>query len=295
MDIQDLELIKAVDEEGSISRACQRLNISQPTLSKKLARLEQVLGVQLFERYSKGLVATATARYILRKATPLREQINEIERHIELINQLNVGELRLGVGPIIEQLMLPDVLKAFAESTGDVRMSIVTESEETLLRMLCGSELDVVVGPFQAQDQNSEQILALPMIEDDIIAVVRPEHSLLKRKSYRLTDLVEYSWVAPKAQGTVQQPNDHPVFSKMKISSDNYSVLKQLAKNTDVICAGPSAVFRRELADKSLVEVPVSLAVTWASALLVRPETYATPLGKHLVSLFSSVRDGYAK
>ncbi|MEO0437416.1 MAG: LysR family transcriptional regulator [Pseudomonadota bacterium] len=294
MDVQDIELVKAVEEEGSISRACVRLNISQPTLSKKLARLEQVLGTRLFQRYSKGLVATDTARYILSKAKPLRDQINEIERHIELINQMDAGELRLGVGPIIEQLMLPDVLRVFTESTGNVRLSIVTESEETLLRMLRGSKLDVVVGPFQARDQDGEHLLAFPMIEDEIIAVVRKGHPLLGRKSYKLLDLIEYSWVAPKAQGTVQQTSDHPVFSKMKISSDNYSLLKQLTIRSDVICAGPSAVFKQELADKFLIEVPVSLEVTWESALLVRPETLATPLGKHLVSLFTTLRDSYS-
>lgn len=293
MDVRDIELIRAVQEEGSISRACVRLHMSQPTLSKKLARLEQVLAIQLFHRAPKGLIATETARYIINQADALRSQLAEIERHVELINQLDTGQLRLGVGPIIEQLMLPEVLKMFAESTGNVQLSIVAEDEPVLLEMLRTSELDVVVGPFDVEAHGSANLLALPMLEDFIVAVVRSGHPLLEEAALGIDKLAEYDWVAPKVQGTVQQTDDHPIFNKMKILSDNYSVMKQLTVNSDVVCAGPSAVFRHEVAAKSLVEIPAPFDITWKSALLVKPQTYATPLGRHLVSLFESARDGY--
>ena len=187
MDIRDVELIRAIHEEGSISQASERLNLSQPTLSKKLARLEQVLGMVLFQRHAKGLTATATAQYIITKSNSLRLQIAEIERHVELMNQLDAGQLRLGVGPIIEQVMLPQVLQAFTESTGGVQLSIVTEDEDVLLSMFAASELDVIVGPFAGIEQLSDQILAIPMIEDQIIPVVRAGHPLTVNKTNHST------------------------------------------------------------------------------------------------------------
>lgn len=290
MDVRDVELIRAVHEEGSLSKACLRLNVSQPTLSKKLARLEHVLGSTLFHRNPKGLLATDTAKYIVTKSQALRSQVAEIERHVELMNQLETGELRLGVGPIIEQTMLPEVLEAFTEKTGDVQLSIVTADEDVLLAMFEASELDVVVGPFLADERVSDNVMALPMIEDEIIAVVRAKHPLLKTKLTDLDQLMAHSWVAPRAQGTTKQLGDHPVLSRMKIHSDNYHLLKQITMRSDVICAGPSAVFIQEFYEGSLVALSVPPVVTWKSALLVRPETYATPLGKHLVSLFESAR-----
>ena len=62
------------------------------------------------------------------------------------------GELRLGVGPIVEQLMLPQVLSRFLETTGDVSMSIVAEDDQTLLRLFADAELDIIVGPFSASE-----------------------------------------------------------------------------------------------------------------------------------------------
>ncbi|MAT93585.1 MAG: hypothetical protein CME59_13390 [Halioglobus sp.] len=290
MDVRDIELIHAVYEAGSLSRACTRLNMSQPTLSKKLARLEHVMDTELFHRYPKGLVPTDTARYILSRAEPLRAHLAEIERHVQLMTQLDKGRLNLGVGPIIEQVMLPEVLKTFVESTGEVELSIVTENEETLLSMFWASELDIVVGPFQAQQQKDEHIVAMPMITDRIIAVARPGHPVFDSKTVEMDTLIHYSWVAPKPQGTVQQIGDHPILSRMKVLSDNYDILKKLTISSDVVCAGPRTVFKSELDAGALSEISVSLDVTWESALLVKPETYATPLAKHLVATFESAR-----
>ena len=121
-----------------------------------------------------------------------------------------------------------------------------------------------------------------------IIAVARPSHPIFASSSNVEEDLMKYSWAAPKAQGTVQQVGDHPVFNRMKILSDNYDMLKKLTLSSDVLCAGPRAVFRSEIDAGRLREVDVPLDVTWESALLVKPETYATPLARHLVSLFES-------
>ena len=104
---------------------------------------------------------------------------------------------------------------------------------------------------------------------------------------------MNYAWVAPRAQGTTKQLDDHPVLTRMKIFSDNYGLLKQLTLSSDVICAGPTAVFSKEIAEGTLVALDSPPVVTWKSALLVRTETAVTPLGKHLVSLFETVREAH--
>lgn len=81
----------------------------------------------------------------------------------------------------------------------------------------------------------------------------------------------------------------------MKVLSDNYHLLKQLTMCSEVVCASPSAIFKQEFLDGFLVAIDLPPLVTWKSALLVRPETYATPLGKHLVSLFETSRQLHLK
>lgn len=288
MDVQDIELIHAIAETGTISQACNELNMSQPTLSKRLARLEHVLDAQLFHRYPRGLAPTEVANYILSKADPLRHQISEIERHVEMMTQLEAGKLKLGVGPIIEQILLPDLLLEFINTTGSVQLTILTEDESTLLSMLDASELDVIVGPFDADAMERDDRLVMPMISDSIISVARPDHPIFAVKNYNGSNLLDYPWVAPITQGTVEETASSPVIELMKIRSENYGMLKRLTSSTDVICAGPRAVFRQEFEAGTLREIKTDLGLTWKSALITRPETFATPLARHLVGMFES-------
>lgn len=69
IDIRDIALIEAVHSTGSLSKACVELSISQPTLSKRVARLRSTLGAELFFRYSTGLVATQQLIMCLRNHT----------------------------------------------------------------------------------------------------------------------------------------------------------------------------------------------------------------------------------
>ena len=166
MDIRDIELIEAVHRTGSLSKACVELSVSQPTLSKRLARLERTLGAELFFRYSTGLVATPVADYVLAQSHQARAQLRDIKRHVELMTSLDSGELRLGVGPIVEQLMLPQVLSRFLETTGDVSVSIVAEDDQTLLKLFADAELDIIVGPFSASEQSTDHIRGFVMVSD---------------------------------------------------------------------------------------------------------------------------------
>ena len=244
MDIRDIELIEAVHRTGSLSKACGELSISQPTLSKRLARLERTLGAELFFRYSTGLVATPVADYVLAQSHQARSQLRDIKRHVELMTSLDSGELRLGVGPIVEQLILPQVLSRFLETTGDVSVSIV--------------------------------------------AVVRASHPLCEADITEATFTL-YPLISPKAQGTVRGQNIPAGFNNLKIVSDNYDSLRSLTMSSDAICMGPRAVFAAQLQSGELIELPLPVSVEWKSALLVKRETYTTPLARHLVGLFEIV------
>lgn len=288
MDIRDIELIEAVHKTGSLSKACVELSISQPTLSKRLARLESTLGAELFFRYSTGLVATPVAEYVLAESHRARSQMRDIKRHVELMTSLDAGELRLGVGPIVEQLMLPQVLSRFLETTGEVSVSIVAEDDQTLLKLFADAELDIIVGPFSASEQSTDHIRGFEMVSDHIVAVVRASHPLCGEPITEAA-LTQYPLISPKAQGTVRGQNIPAGFNNLKIVSDNYDSLRSLTLSSDAICMGPRAVFATQVQSGDLVELPLPLSIEWKSALLVKRETYTTPLARHMVGLFESV------
>ncbi|MEM7019365.1 MAG: LysR substrate-binding domain-containing protein [Pseudomonadota bacterium] len=272
---------QTICQQGSITRAAELLFMSQPTLSKKLARLEKQLNTQLFHRSPTGLVPTDVTRYIVDSAKPIEDQLKRIERHVEQLTQLETGEVRLGVGPIIEQVLLPEVLPQFVEATGNVHISIMTDHAETLLNKLYAAELDVIAGPFGSLER--ADLAMFPLINDGFVTVARTEHPIFSAQEK--PKLSQFPFAAPPPQGAVAGPAVPRSMGQKRISSDNYPLLKNLTLNSDCICGGPRYVFRDELASGTLREVETRTTVNWRSACLVRPESVEVPLVKLLVKL----------
>ena len=303
MDTQDIALIRIIAETGSLTKAAKSLYMSQPTLSKKLARIESQLNTTLFHRSPRGLIPTSVTNYIIAEAEPLNAQLARIERHVEQLNDLETGVIRLGVGPIIEQVLLPDVLKRFVERTGDIRISIITDDADKLLDQLNHAKLDVIAGPFRAEDFNIKEHTALPLTGDPIIQVARSHHPLfdamlfkseLETPASQAANAERYPLAAPRVQGSVTR---EPVITKPEghrktIVCDNYALLKNLTQTTDCICAGPERLFAAEIEANLLKRIPNSYPILeWQSACITRPESLTIPLVKLLIEIFIEVNE----
>ena len=291
MDLSDIQLIKTIAEVGSISGASQALHLSQPTVSKRLSRLEQTLGMQLFHRLSRGMAPTSTAEHILSQEPDLNNHMQAIERQIQRMADLEAGHLKLGVGPIIGQVLLPEVLLGFLTLAGDAQITVVTEDDKNLIEQLALSELDVIVGPFEASDTGIDELIELNMLSEPMIAVTRPEHPLVGHNEISIESAVGYQWAAPRPTANTNDASALTILPRVKLFSDNYPLLIRAALTADLICVGPRSVFATELANGVLQPLPLDLGVHWRSTLLTRPEAYLTPLINHIATLFQRTAD----
>lgn len=291
METTDIKLIRTITEQGSLTRAAELLHISQPTLSKKLARVESQLKTRLFYRSPTGVVPTEIARYIVASSDSIQAQIMRIERHVQQLSELATGEIRLGVGPIIEQVLLPELALRFVEVTGNVRISIFTDHAEKLLARLHSADLDIIAGPFRATEH--PDLAGFPLIKDSFTTVARTGHPLFL--DAQQADIRSFPTASPVPEGAVTSgPLAYPESAK-QIVCDNYSLLKHLTLNSDCLCRAPLYVFREELANGTLRVVQTQSQLTWESACLVRPESVDTPLVKLVVDLLLEGSQRYAR
>ena len=288
MDLSDIKLIKTIVDTGSISLASQHLNLSQPTVSKRLARLEHSLGMQLFHRLPRGMTPTTTAEYILRQEPDLNERMQAITRQIQRMADLDAGHLRLGVGPIIEQVLLPAVLPEFLDLTGSAQITVVTEDDRNLIEQFAASQLDVIVGPFDRSDTTLAELIELPMLSEPMVAVVGCQHPLAGQAEVSLGKASSYQWAAPRPTANTTHAAALAILPKVKLFSDNYPLLIRSTLTSNLICVGPKSVFDCELSSGELQQLPLKLGVRWRSTLLTRPEAYITPLVNRVTSLFEA-------
>ncbi|GAA3555507.1 LysR family transcriptional regulator [Marinobacter xestospongiae] len=282
-------MIRVISEVGSINKAAELLNVSQPTLSKKVSRLEHKINMELFSRDSAGMAPTEAARFLLREGDELRTQLSIIERRLELMANKVGGVVRIGVGPIISQIMLPKVLLDFSEQNYQFRVSVVTLSQQALLNQLRQSEIDIAIGPF-SDDEIPDEFSVPLCTSDKIVAAVREGHELASQKVISLQDVVRFKSVLPnipKSLGQQISARVQRTSLEPDILCENYSTAKSIVANSDYITAGPETLFRQEFASGELAQLEFQTEVLWQCKCLVKPEILLSPIVKEIVAIFS--------
>ena len=293
-DISDIRQLRTIAELGSLSKAAERLNMSQPTLSKRLSRLEYRLGIELFHRHSGGMVSNDVLRYIIEAGASLEGRLRAIERHIRLIASLKQGSLNLGIGPIVEQLFFPGVLLDFSEKARDVRLSVRVGPQAQLVQWLSDGDIDVAVGPLDlASGELAELDLAISEIRTDpIIAVVRKDHPALALPapvSYQT--LAAYPCISPNLPPSMAHliPPALVQAGFPHIVCDSYATIKAMVLSSDYFTGGPESLFRAEIRSGSLVQVHTqSMPLRWTSHCATLPGTARIPAVRAIVEIFQT-------
>src|SRR5471030_630001 len=120
MDVRQLEMFRAVAEEGSFTRAALRLHVSQSAVSRQLQLLEAELGGPLLHRSVKGVILTPEGALLLKTANRVDRDIREAVWEIAETKKLKRGQLRIAGGGTVCQYVLPQLLKRFRAQHADV-------------------------------------------------------------------------------------------------------------------------------------------------------------------------------
>lgn len=281
LDISDIEMIRTIGEQGSMNRACEILHITQSTLSKKLGRLESKLNIELFHRNSGGMVATQAANYIIRSGEPLHNQVLEIERHLELMNNMQGVQVNIGVGHSVESIFLLKVLSDYVQTPQPYTISATTDSPTQLIAALRKGSIDLAVSPLSPEDIPDDLTTALHFSEK-LVAVVRPDHPLLNQNasSWKSNSGVGTPFVAPSnPQHWSQHLQDFLKYYQIttQLMCDSYEIATHLVKTSDYFTAGPMSLFAKDVEEGLLVTMPLPQDVLWHCCAIGKPEVLLMP------------------
>ena len=181
------------------------------------------------------------------------------------MDDLEAGHLRLSVGPIIEQVLLPEVLSNFLNLTRGAQITVVTEDDRSLIEQFASSELDVIVGPFEASDTGIDELIEVNMLSEPLIAVTCQEHPLVELGDISIETAVNYQWVAPRPTANNNDATALTIPPSVKLFSDNSPLLIRAALVADLICVGPRIVLAAELSSGALKPLPLDPGMHWQS------------------------------
>jgi LysR family hydrogen peroxide-inducible transcriptional activator len=175
MTLTELTYIVALAQEQHFGRAAERCHVSQPTLSIAVKKLEEELGVTLFERCKIGVQITPLGERIVAMAGGVLHQTAAIKDIAAADKEQLRGPLALGTLPTIGPYLLPQFIPLLQKTAADLSLYVEEGSQESLTFKLRNGELDaiLVAGPFSAPD-----VVSQPLFDEPFVLLLPADHRL---------------------------------------------------------------------------------------------------------------------
>jgi LysR family hydrogen peroxide-inducible transcriptional activator len=186
MNLRDLRYLLAVAEHEHFGRAAKACGISQPTLSVQVRKLEELLGVTLFERTSKAVAPTEVCRQLLGHA---HAAVAEAEAMLAVARNLRdplAGRFRLGIIPTLAPYLLPLVFAPLREALPALEVEPWEDQTTALLERLRAHELDAAL---LATELDGPDLVSQTLFDEPFLAALPPEHPLAGRASVAEAEL----------------------------------------------------------------------------------------------------------
>ncbi|MGE0799813.1 MAG: LysR substrate-binding domain-containing protein [Lautropia sp.] len=293
----ELTLLAEIADAGSLTLAARTLGSTQPALSKQLRRLEEFLGVPLFERGVRGVSPTEFGAALLPRARTVREQIRQAQEDVAQLRGRREGRVSIALAHFATIALLPQVMRSFREAWPLVTIRITPPSFQ--LAGLREGDPDFAVMSLPAGLPESDYTTR-PVYATTVVAVVREGHPLAKARA--LEQLVEADWILPSLESAIARGVKR-AFAKAQlpgprcpITCETLTGLETLIASSDLIGAMPLEVYLQRRAASRLLMVPLDLAIEGPRVVILRwAEARPTPASMALEQAFVKAAATLAK
>jgi LysR family hydrogen peroxide-inducible transcriptional activator len=186
MNLRDLQYLIAIADLRNFSQAASHCCVSQPTLSNQIRKLEETLGVVIFERSNKRVMPTETGEQIIALARRILREVDAMHDVAQSAQDPLAGKFRLGAFPTLSTYIFPSLVPKISSALPQLRLVLVEEKTQVLLDKLKRGELDAALLALPVHD---DQLVVQTLFDDEFLLAVPPQHPLAKKKNVEQDDL----------------------------------------------------------------------------------------------------------
>ena len=178
LEVRHLKLVETVAKEGGLTKAANRLHVTQLALSHQLREIEDKLGTPLFLRLNKKMLLTQAGERLLTSAPAVLDELKRAEEDIRQIALHREGILRISTECYTCYHWLPPVLKPFGREFPRVEVRIVADATRRPIEALLDGRLDLAITSAATRNQ---KLVFKPLFRDEMVVIVSPDHPLASR------------------------------------------------------------------------------------------------------------------
>lgn len=243
MELRQLEYFQMASRLKNITRAAERLRVSQPNITVAIKKLEAELGIQLFDRSQKQLSLTPEGAVFLARVEVALRNIQDAVLEVNDYKQLQKGTIKIGIPPMMGAYLFPRIFSSFQRRYSHLDVYLHEEGSVAIREQLERDELDfgIIIIP-----DSSSNLQLLPMARSQIVCCVPEDSDLAARKAVTLQDIEERSLIMLKEGSFLRQT----MLQKMKAADVTPNIVlesNQVVTILGLVASGVGNAFLLEM------------------------------------------------
>ncbi|HZG17275.1 MAG TPA: LysR family transcriptional regulator [Candidatus Bathyarchaeia archaeon] len=206
MEWQQLEYFQTLARLQHVTRAAEFLSISQPALSRSIARLEEELGVPLFTRQGRTIMLNRYGKLFLHRVDRILAEFHNGKQELHDLVHPEHGEVALGFLHTLGTSIIPDLIGTFRTLSPSIRFQLIQNHSYSLLDHMNEGELDLCL--IAEPTETKMHIQWVPLWTEEIFAILPPWHPLAECKSIMLEEIADESFIFLKKGYALRETTD---------------------------------------------------------------------------------------
>jgi DNA-binding transcriptional LysR family regulator len=289
MDIIQLEHFLAIVDEGTFTRAAERVYRTQPALSQSIRKLEEEVGVQLLTRDVHDVSLTEAGKLLATYARGILDLCNEATRQIERLKRLESGSLSIASHESAAVYLLPGPMRAFLQEHPNIKIGIYRHRLEEIPH--CVMDREVEIGFVKDQPQFHE-LQCIDIHSDEMVLIAPPNHPLVLLPRVSIKDLDGLAFVVHHVCSSTAEivlrlfEQNH---SHCNVVSELWSFenVKTFVREGVGLAIVPRITVLQELQDKALLEIPLDELKIPRRTIMIFRRDYLSEPARELVKALS--------
>ncbi|MDE1947139.1 MAG: LysR family transcriptional regulator [Burkholderiales bacterium] len=203
--LRQLRAFIAVAEVQHFTRAAERLDISQSSISTLVRELEQNLGLRLFDRHTRMLRLTHAGAEILPLARKALADLDSVIGSSSELRTLGRGRVSIAASSLQAALVLPEMIRRFVDAYAGVKVLLHDVTDDEVVEKVAKGEVDFGLGSAQL---SRDDISSRALVNDAFVVVMPADHALARRRELTWRDLVDQPLISPPPDNAVRQQLD---------------------------------------------------------------------------------------
>jgi len=288
MDLLQLEHFLAVVEEGTFTRAAERVCRTQPAVSQSIKKLEDEVGAPLFARDVHDVSLTEAGKVLLEYARKMVGARNEAMRELDALRNLRTGTLNIAAHESAAVYLLPSALRFYLTRFPQIKVGIYRSRLTEIPRQVMDREVHV---GFVKDEPGFHELKCIAVHADELILVASPRHPLASRETVHVPDLAAERFVVHHLCSSTEQQilrlfEQHHTRCHIVAELWSFENIKTFVEADVGIAVVPRITVTQELQAGTLVRIPVrELSIPRRTLMIYREHGYLSDPARELINI----------